>query len=128
MYVVAYGIESWQGKNWDPALNDPTFDIYCSNITSPSIIYPATEKLQPAVEELLKKGGYASDVSTLTIQILNWIGWLGDYAVNDCRGSQDDCFSTHKPAYYAQDDLEQDWRLWAYQVSFSKTHGNYELT
>jgi len=41
--VVADGIYGWQGKNWDPEVNDPSFEIYCSNITTDSVIWPGTE-------------------------------------------------------------------------------------
>jgi hypothetical protein len=32
--AVAGGIDAWQGKNWDPEVNDPSFDQYCGNITT----------------------------------------------------------------------------------------------
>lgn len=122
MTVVGYGIDAWQGKNWDPAINDPSFDEYCSNITSTSLLYPELQSQTSIVQELLKKGGYGSEVSTLTTPILNWVGWLADYAVDSCTGSQDSCFSTHNATYYAQDDITQDWRAWPYQVSISKSN------
>lgn len=120
-YVLAYGIIAWQNKNWDPELNDPTFDNFCANITSDTIIYPETENLTATVQDLLKKGGYGSEISNLTTPVLNWIGWLADYAVDGCEGSQDKCFGTHNSTYYAQDDITQDWRPWAYQVRPSPT-------
>jgi hypothetical protein len=113
--AIAGGIDSWQGKNWDPATNDPDFDIYCANITSSSVIYPYTESLKTTAQDLLKKGGYASEVNALTTPLLNWIGWLAQYSVNSCGEDQDACFSTHDATYYAQDDISQDWRSWPYQ-------------
>jgi len=113
--VVGYGIDDWQGKNWDPDVNDPSFDEYCSNITSSNIIYSHTKGLTSTVQDLLKKGGYASEIQSLTTPFLNWIGWLAQYAVDGCEGSQDSCFSTHNATFYAQDDLTQDWRSWPYQ-------------
>jgi hypothetical protein len=115
--VVSYGIDSWQGLVWDPAENDPSFDLFCGNITSDSIIYPETSSLTSTVQDLLTKGGYGSEVSNLTTPLLNWIGWLGQYAVDSCQGDQDACFSTHNATYYAQDDITQSWRSWPYQVS-----------
>lgn len=114
-YVIADGITSWQGKNWDPASNDPDFDIFCANITSTSVIYPYTESLKATTQDLLKKGGYDSEVDTLTTPMLNWIGWLAQYTVDSCEGNQDTCYSTHNATYYAQDDISQDWRSWPYQ-------------
>lgn len=115
MYTLTSGLDTWQNKNWDPALNDPTFDIFCSNITSDSIVYPETKGLTSTVQDLLKKGGYGSEKSTLTTPMLNWIGWLAENVVDSCYETQDSCFSTHKPEFYAQDDITQDWRSWPYQ-------------
>jgi len=74
--VVAYGIEGWQGRNWDPKVNDPSFDQYCGNITSDSLLYPELENSTSTVKDLLTKGGYGTEVANLTNAYLNWIGWL----------------------------------------------------
>ncbi|KAE8454192.1 hypothetical protein EG329_005117 [Mollisiaceae sp. DMI_Dod_QoI] len=113
--VVAEGIGAWQGKNWDPEVNDPSFDLYCGNITSDDIIYPDTENLTDTVQDLLTIGGYKDEVSDLTTPLLNWIGWLAQYTVSSCTGSQDSCFSQHNATFYEQDDITQDWRSWPYQ-------------
>jgi hypothetical protein len=114
--TAGYGIDTWQGRNWDPELNDPTFDNYCSNITAPKLLFPDTEPLTPTVQDLLTKGGHGSEASTLTTQFLNWIGWLNANVISGCdSANQDSCFSTHNATYYAQDDITQDWRSWPYQ-------------
>lgn len=115
--VLTSGISSWQNRNWDPAENDPSFDLFCGNITSHSIIYPETSGLTETVRDILKTGGYEEEVSALTAPMLNWIGWLGQYSVNSCESDQDSCFSTHDHVFYAQDDISQSWRAWPYQVS-----------
>ncbi|TVY56542.1 putative extracellular serine carboxypeptidase [Lachnellula suecica] len=109
--VIGYGIDSWQGRNWDPALNDRTFDEFCANITSSSILYPSTTPLTATAQDAA--GG--AEVSTLTTPLLNWIGWLDENFVSGCSPDQDACFSTHNATYYAQDDISQDWRAWPYQ-------------
>lgn len=116
-YVISYGIHAWQSKNWNPEVNDPSFDWFCSNITTDSVIYHYTESLTSTVQDLLKKGGYESEVDSLTTPMLNWIGWLAQYAVDRCEGIQDSCFSTRNTTFYQQDDISQDWRSWPYQVS-----------
>ncbi|KAH9219793.1 putative serine protease K12H4.7 [Leptodontidium sp. 2 PMI_412] len=113
--TIAYGIGSWQGKNWDPELNDPSFDLYCGNLTSTELVYPTSKGLIDTVQDIIKKGGYESEIGKLTTPILNWIGWLAQYAVDDCEGSQDTCFGTHNITHYEQDDITQDWRSWPYQ-------------
>ncbi|KAL1652073.1 hypothetical protein SLS58_000197 [Diplodia intermedia] len=74
--VLSYGIAGWQSLNWDPAVSDPSVFEYCSNLTSDSLLYPDTATLQPDVEELLRVGGYADEVSSLSSRMLNYIGYL----------------------------------------------------
>lgn len=116
--AVSLGIDSWQGKSWDPAGNDPTFDLFCSNITAKSLLYPEKKETTKLVKDLLHKGGYKAEISSLTTPFLNWIGWLAVTSVDGCEGSQDTCFSTRNPTLHAMDDLGQySWRSWPYQVS-----------
>lgn len=112
--AIASGIYSWQGRNWDPDLNDPTFDEFCSTITSPTVKYNTTTDIS-TVQDLLTKGGYSSEISTLQTPLLNWIGWFKENTVAGCKGSQDRCFGTHNSTYYAQDSIDDDWRAWPYQ-------------
>ncbi|KAG9236991.1 putative serine protease K12H4.7 [Amylocarpus encephaloides] len=113
--VLSAGIGSWQGRNWDPDLNDPTFDEFCSNITSTLVEYSSTTGLVGTAQDLLTKGGYGSEISTLQTPLLNWIGWLKNTTVSRCKGSQDSCYSTHNSTYYQQDSISDDWRAWPYQ-------------
>ena len=115
MSVLASGLYTWQNRNWDPAVNDPSFDLYCGNLTSNSTIYPQSEGLTTTVHDLLEKGGYGSEISTLTTPFLNWIGWLAAYTVDSCQGPQDSCYSSHNYNSYQADDITQDWRAWPYQ-------------
>lgn len=113
--VLAYGIEGWQGRNWDPALNDLSFDFYCGNITAGSILYPETASLKSTVEDLIKLGGHPREAKSLAIPMLNYIGYVNLTAVSGCRGTLDSCFSNHNMAFYEQDDINQSWRSWPYQ-------------
>ncbi|TVY45058.1 putative extracellular serine carboxypeptidase [Lachnellula occidentalis] len=115
-YTVAAGIDSWQGKNWDPALNDPTFDEYCATITNSTLVFPSTASLNGTAKDLITKGGWGNQSSTLTTPLLNWIGWLGANYVSGCTSAdQDSCFGTHDPATYEDDSIAANWRAWPYQ-------------
>lgn len=119
--VLSYPLSTWQNRNWDPAVDDPTFFAYCDNITtSESLLYSGTtgDKLDKAVE-LITTAGYGNESSELSKQILNYVGWLNQTLLWPCLGqgqSADSCFSSHDAAFYEQDDLAQSWRLWEYQV------------
>ena len=77
MSVVMYGMWEWQSKNWDPELEGtPYFDYYCGNVTSKKLLWPNLNSSTTEVQKLLTKGGYGSQLNSLTIPYLNWIGWL----------------------------------------------------
>lgn len=110
------GIYGLQSLNWDPSQSSNSFFVYCSNVSSDAVLYPATEARRASVEELLAVGGYEDELETLANRFLNYIGYVNLTSVSRCRGSQDACFSTHDSAFYARDDITQSWRLWQYQV------------
>lgn len=124
--TISFGIAGLQGLNWDPAVNSTGFGFYCANITSSSILHPATVGLESEARELLTVGGYASEVDALAPQLLNYIGYVNATAVARCRRqqsrspslTQDDCFTNYNSSFYKQDGLKQTWRLWAYQYCF----------
>lgn len=112
--AIGLGIDSWQGKNWDPALNDPTFDEFCANASSQKLLWPATAPLKSTAQDLLAKGGWGNESATLTTPLLNWIGWLNFTSVSSCTSAdQDNCYGTHDPALY--NDPTNSGRSWPYQ-------------
>jgi hypothetical protein len=114
--AVGFGIDSWQNKNWDPAVNDPTFAQFCANISTQTLLFPSTAPLNSTAVDLLQTGGWGNESSSLTTPLLNWIGWLSENYVSSCSTPvQDSCFGTHNATYYEQDDITQDWRSWPYQ-------------
>lgn len=114
--TIASAIEQWQGRVWDPAVNDPSFELYCGNITSDSIIYPDTKGLASTVGNLIQMGGYHKELKSLTTRMLNYIGYLNLTTISSCVGSQDECFAAAQPDVLRQDDISQTWRSWPYQV------------
>ncbi len=117
-YLLSFGISGWQGRNWDPAINDPLFSQYCDNVTSDEILYPETSSLASSVRGLLYAADYGNSSDVLTNRMLNWIGYVNATQVTPCakkNQTQDQCFSTHNQTYYDQDDLSQSWRSWPYQ-------------
>lgn len=77
MAIIVSGLWEWQSKNWDPELaGTPYFEYYCGNITTQKLLYPSLNSSTAEVQKLLTKGGYESQLGSLTIPYLNWIGWL----------------------------------------------------
>lgn len=117
--VLSYGIGGWQGRNWDPAANDPTFSEYCGNMTANTILYPATKKLTKTAEHLLHEGGYGHETKSLLTHMLNYIGYVNLTIVTPAKASGetlDQYYSTYNETFYAQDDYASSvWRSWPYQ-------------
>lgn len=107
----------WQSRNWDPAVDDPTFFEYCGNLTANSTLYPVSDDQRQTATSLLAAAGYGSQTSTLLTPILNYIGYVNATLVQSCAAegtTQDQCYSTHNQTYYDQDDASQTWRSWPY--------------
>ena len=119
MNTLSYGIGGWQGRNWDPDVNDPTFSEYCGNLTANSTLRPTTAEATTTAKNLITLGGYGAEVSTLLTPLLNFAGWTNQsLAIADCASqgeTQNQCWTTHNSTYYQQDDLSQSWRSWPYQ-------------
>jgi hypothetical protein len=112
----------WQSRNWDPEQDDSTFFNYCNVITNSSVVYPSTAGLETSVGELLDASGSEHAISSLTIPMLNFIGFINSSFVESCtrrHRTQDQCFSSQNGPFfgtsYIDDDISQDWRSWPYQ-------------
>ncbi|KAM0322051.1 hypothetical protein ACHAQA_009794, partial [Verticillium albo-atrum] len=113
--AIRGGIAGLQSVNWDPAISSPSFALYCGNMTSTEVLYPATNALKQTIGEILTIGGYEDEIEDLTVTMQNYIGYVNLTRVSSCRGRpQDSCFGGRTD--YSPDDLAQTWRLWPYQV------------
>ncbi|KAL8681477.1 MAG: hypothetical protein Q9186_002423 [Xanthomendoza sp. 1 TL-2023] len=118
--VLSTPIGGWQGRNWDPEVNDPSFYEYCSNITSPTLVNNSTANATTTVHQILLAGGYSDSICTLTIPMLNFINYIKKNFVTPVLESDEDrtldqAYSTHNTTFYSLDDLSQGWRSWPYQ-------------
>ncbi|POS75178.1 serine carboxypeptidase [Diaporthe helianthi] len=116
--ALSFGIAGLQDTNWDPAINDTSFGVYCDTMSSDAIIYNDTVARKAEAVEVLKAGGYEDEVDTLTNRFLNYIGHVNSTVVAVCAHyevTQDDCLTNYAPEYYALDDIEQTWRAWPWQ-------------
>lgn len=116
--VLSFGIGGWQGRNWDPEVNSPDFDNYCSAITANATVYPGTANLTNTVQDLINEGGYGNESAVLKRQMLNFIGYVNETFVSPCAErveTQNECWTTHNETFYSLDDISQSWRSWPYQ-------------
>lgn len=108
----------WQNRNWDPAVNDPTWDEYCGNLTAKSNQWPATKSLASNVTQLLKQSAWAKNTSSLVLPMLNYIGFMNETFVVGCDGTLEGCYGLSDPTatMYTDKTLDNYGNLsWAYQ-------------
>lgn len=108
----------WQGRNWDPAVDDPTFFQYCGNITNDTVLFD-NQNLTTSVQGYIEAAGWGKESSTLTNQMLNWIGWSKAAYMDSCASTLDDCYGSHNASAskYADKSLDNyDALSWNYQV------------
>ncbi|KAA8648062.1 hypothetical protein EYZ11_011251 [Aspergillus tanneri] len=73
---LSYGLDDFQGRNWDPAVGSFGFRQYCDNVTSTDLLYPDTRKIEASIKELIDIAGYDASNATFVTQILNHVGFL----------------------------------------------------
>ena len=118
MSAIAGGVEGWQSRNWDPAVNSPSFSDYCNTISNDTLAYPSYSNSSDLAVQIISAGGYASQASDLAPHLLNWAGWINTNEAAPVAASGesvDAYFTTHNATFYAQDDISQTWRSWPYQ-------------
>jgi Serine carboxypeptidase S28 len=117
--VVSSGLIFWQSRNWDPAINSPTFSYYCGNITSQQVLWPQTSSLSCAASTLIADGGWANQSSVLTMPMLNLIGFLNETFLSGCEGfTLDECWGSHNASaagYTNKDVSNYGYLSWPYQ-------------
>ncbi|KAI0059615.1 peptidase S28 [Artomyces pyxidatus] len=100
---------SWQNKNWDPAVNDPSFDEFCNALNGNT----------STVADTNKTVDLPGDVK-VNIALLNYAKYVRDNIVSSCPtdsgATVEECFGTNDASRYQATDLSQEWRLWTFQV------------
>ena len=116
--ALSFGIGGWQGRNWDPEVNDPSFYEYCSNITDAFVLYPKTKVETKEVKYLLEQAGYGKQPSLLN-HMLNYIGYIGATIIppaEEAGESLNEYYTNYNTTFYQLDSIEEgSWRSWPYQ-------------
>ncbi|TFL01721.1 peptidase S28 [Pterulicium gracile] len=106
---------SWQSKNWDPAVGSTEFDDFCGAVNSP----PTGQNLDI---HAVPYGTGARSVKTpagpLDFSLINYAEYIRKNVAEECDFSmtQDECFGTYNDAAFQNTGLDQEWRLWLFQV------------
>lgn len=116
MSVIETPLGNWQAKNWDPAVGSQKFDEFCETLNKP--IFGATDiSALPVGHEdrlLSLPGGHRIDFS-----ILNYAQYIREGLVKRCLNADmtvEECFGTYNDTVFMETAINQDWRLWTFQV------------
>ncbi|KAI5459445.1 peptidase S28 [Mariannaea sp. PMI_226] len=118
--VLSRGISGLQASNWDPEEDDSDFAFYCSSISSADILFASSRSLAPVAKQLLRAGGYETEVDVLTNRMLNYIGYIRAHLREDLRTycknkNVNECYSSR--GTHNRTTLDQGMgRSWGYQT------------
>lgn len=127
---------SWQSQVWDPAVSSKAFDKFCEAINAPvfgrGISAEAVNLPFGSSERMVEiEKGFKLDLS-----VLNYANYIKNGTVARCPTTVEDvgisqilnhqqmlirfwfrqCFGTYNDTQFQDTGLDQDWRLWQFQV------------
>ncbi|KAH9480734.1 putative extracellular serine carboxypeptidase [Psilocybe cubensis] len=114
--VLETPLGSWQAKCWDPAVGSTRFDEFCEALDAGVLSStPGLSELPFGHPDRIVQleDGLAVDLS-----VINYGKWIKKHIVSRCPEgfSVEECFGTYDDDKYKEDDIDQEWRLWLFQV------------
>ncbi|KAI0287248.1 serine carboxypeptidase S28-domain-containing protein [Russula brevipes] len=104
--VLTFPLDSWQERNWDPAVGSTEFDHFCATLNGDT----------PTLEDTSRMVTLPG-LPKVNIALSNYAKWVRENVVTLCAGmTVEDCFGTNNDSSYQAADLGQEWRLWTFQV------------
>ncbi|KAF8628691.1 hypothetical protein AX15_003751 [Amanita polypyramis BW_CC] len=107
----------WQAKVWDPNVGSTEFDKFCAALND-AWGFPvpiASQDLEFGHPDRLVR--FPEGIS-LDFAILKYASWIKDNIISQCPPdfTHEDCFGTYDDTKFQDTNLDQDWRLWQFQV------------
>ncbi|KDR82923.1 hypothetical protein GALMADRAFT_238593 [Galerina marginata CBS 339.88] len=114
--VLESPLGSWQAKCWDPEVGSTRFDEFCKSLDSTfgSVTASSLELPFEHPDRMVQlEDGFAVDIS-----IINYGKWIKKHFVTRCPDefTVEECFGTFDDEKYRDTGIDQDWRLWLFQV------------
>jgi hypothetical protein len=113
--VLQNPLGNWQSKNWDPAVGSTGFDDFCNAINlAPNGTSGDLNALPYGTGARLVK----TPAGHLDFSLVNYANYIKTNYASQCSApsTQDECFGTYDDSMYLDTSLDQDWRLWLFQV------------
>ncbi|KAI0917296.1 hypothetical protein AcW2_007465 [Taiwanofungus camphoratus] len=109
----------WQGKNWDPEVGSTGFDEFCDALSQPFV----GDDGDFSGDGLI---AYDDDAKTVALPgglnvpltVYNYARYVKEHLVSRCPDdlSVEECFGTYDDAKFQDASLDEEWRLWLFQV------------
>ncbi|KAJ7464832.1 serine carboxypeptidase S28-domain-containing protein [Mycena galericulata] len=115
--VIESPLGSWQSKCWHPDFASTTFDDFCAALDKPPYGAEISSLSELPYDSpgrtIVLPGGLAIDFT-----ILNYAEYIKTHIVSRCPEgfSTEECFGTYNDSKYRDTDIDQEWRLWLFQV------------
>ncbi|TFY54686.1 hypothetical protein EVG20_g9606 [Dentipellis fragilis] len=102
--TISDPLGAWQNKNWDPSINDNSFDEFCDAVA--------------ANTTGARGNSFVTAPGGLNVSqgLLNYANYIKTNIASECDPSeQESCFGSYDTASYQAVGLEESWRLWTFQ-------------
>lgn len=108
--VLSWPLGFFQGKNWDPNVDERGFDEFCSKLTSKGD--------DSALAKLESEWTTSLPGIPIEVAVLRYAKYIRNLVEALCPATEDqeDCFGTHNDEKFHGTSLQETWRLWTFQV------------
>ncbi|KIK97898.1 hypothetical protein PAXRUDRAFT_824481 [Paxillus rubicundulus Ve08.2h10] len=114
--VIEGPLSAWQAKNWDPEVGSGRFDEFCEALSKPIVGAMHSAALPVGHEDRLLT---LWDEHKVDFSILNYAQWIRENQVKRCVDTEatvEECYGTYDDDKFTDTSLDQEWRLWLFQV------------
>lgn len=114
--LISSPLGMWQAKNWDPEVDfgTPAFDAFCEGLDRPFIgDHPNIQQWKIGDDHHIVADLGPFDAPLV---VLNYGKIITEMVKQICEGSVEECFGTFDDSKFQMTSLDQDWRLWIFQV------------
>ncbi|KAH0585852.1 hypothetical protein H2248_007139 [Termitomyces sp. 'cryptogamus'] len=112
--LLSSPLGAWQSKVWGP-FDSTTFDDFCTALTKPLGNSSTVAQLPFGSPSRMVS---VTDDFKVDFVILNYANYIKEQYVSKCTENKtvEECFGTYDDSQYQVTTLDQEWRLWQFQV------------
>ncbi|KAI0755028.1 peptidase S28 [Daedaleopsis nitida] len=109
--LIESPLGNWQGRNWDPEVGSKGWDEFCAALDGKFKKDPDMDVL--AYNDMVT----IADELMIPLPVFNYARYIKENLVSRCPGGAvEECFGTWDASKFQDTGLDQEWRLWLFQV------------